>query len=86
MSTFTNQTSRAAIEARISERRRAENGDELTTQGDYPGPSARLKPEQKLQSGSVRFKFVVRTKSRAHELARLFLAVVVTTRGFVQDT
>ena len=39
MSTFTNQTSRADIEARISERRRAENGNELTTpQGDYHQP------------------------------------------------
>ena len=34
MSTFTNQTSRAAIEARISERRRADNGNELPTRGD----------------------------------------------------
>jgi hypothetical protein len=34
MSTFTNQTSRVAIEARIAERRRADNGNELTMRGD----------------------------------------------------
>jgi hypothetical protein len=39
-----------------------------------------LKPGQKLRSGSVRFKFVVQTKSRATEIgAAFFLAVVVTT-------
>jgi hypothetical protein len=38
MSTFTNQTSRVAIEARIAERRRADNGNELTTRGDYHRP------------------------------------------------
>jgi hypothetical protein len=42
MSTFTNQTSRADIEARISERRRAENGIELTTQGDYHRPFGKV--------------------------------------------
>jgi hypothetical protein len=38
MSTFTNQTSRVAIEARIAERRRADNGNELTMRGDYHLP------------------------------------------------
>ena len=42
MSTFTNQTSRADIEARISERRRADNGNELTTQGDYHRPFGKV--------------------------------------------
>jgi hypothetical protein len=42
MSTFTNETSRADIEARISERRRAENGNELTTQGDYHRPFGKV--------------------------------------------
>ena len=49
MSTFPNQTSRADIEARISEHRRADsehrradNGNELTTQGDYHRPFGKV--------------------------------------------
>jgi hypothetical protein len=43
MSTFTNQTSRVAIEARIAERRRAE----LTMRGndDYDLPTAKAKAQ-----------------------------------------
>jgi hypothetical protein len=34
MSTFTNQTSRVAIDARIAKRRRTDNGNELTMRND----------------------------------------------------
>ena len=49
MSTFTNQTSRVAIEARIAERPRADNGNELTMRGDYHLPFGRLTLGQKLR-------------------------------------
>jgi hypothetical protein len=50
MSTFTNQTSRVAIEARIAERRRADNGNELTMRGndDYYLPTAKAKAQAEL--------------------------------------
>jgi hypothetical protein len=50
MSTFTNQTSRVAIEARIAERRRAENGNELTMRAndDYDLPNAKAKAQAEL--------------------------------------
>ena len=51
MSTFANQTSRAAVEAHIAERRRAENGNELTMQGDddyYLQPTAKIKAQAEL--------------------------------------
>ena len=49
MPTFTNQTSQVAIEARIAERRRADNGNELTMRGDYHLPFGRLTLGQKLR-------------------------------------
>jgi hypothetical protein len=50
MSTFTNQTSRVTIEARIAERRRAENGNELTMRGDddYYRSTAKAKAQAEL--------------------------------------
>ena len=49
MSTFTNQTtSRVTIEARIAERRRAENGNELTINDDYDQPTAKAKAQAEL--------------------------------------
>ncbi|HEY6860946.1 MAG TPA: hypothetical protein VI358_14315 [Pseudolabrys sp.] len=50
MSTFANQTSRVTIEARIAERRRAENGYELTMRGDddYYLPTAKAKAQAEL--------------------------------------
>jgi hypothetical protein len=47
MSTFTNQTSRVTIEARIAERRRADNGNELTMRGNdgYYLPTAKAQAE-----------------------------------------
>jgi hypothetical protein len=50
MSTFTNQTSRGAIEARIAERRRADNGNELTMRAndDHYLPTAKAKAQVEL--------------------------------------
>ncbi len=50
MSIITNQPSRVAIEARIAERRRAENGNELTMQGndDYYLPNAKARAQAEL--------------------------------------
>jgi hypothetical protein len=50
MSTFVNQTSRVAIEGRIAERRRADNGNELTTRDDhdYHLPTAKAKAQAEL--------------------------------------
>ena len=50
MSTFTNQTSRVAIDARMAERRRAENGNEFTMRGndDYYQPNAKAKAQAEL--------------------------------------
>lgn len=50
MSTFINWNSRVAIEARIAERRRAENGNELTMRGDddYYLPTAKAKAQAEL--------------------------------------
>ena len=49
MSTFTNQTSRVTIQARIAERRRADNGNELTMRdNDYYLPTAKAKAQAEL--------------------------------------
>jgi hypothetical protein len=50
MSTFANQTSRVTIEARIAERRRAENGIELAMRDndDYYLPTAKAKAQAEL--------------------------------------
>ncbi len=50
MSTFTNQTSRVTIEARIAERRRADNGNELTMRDNdaYSLPTAKAKAKAEL--------------------------------------
>jgi hypothetical protein len=50
MSTFTNQTSRADIQARIAERRGADNRNELPTRSDddYYKPSAKAKAQAEL--------------------------------------
>ena len=50
MLTFTNQTSRVAISARIAERRRADNGNELATRGNdaYDLPTAKAKLQAEL--------------------------------------
>jgi hypothetical protein len=50
MSIFTNQTSRATIEARIAERRRTDNGNELTMRGNdaYDLPTAKAKAQAEL--------------------------------------